>query len=230
MDILTVVLQLSSRRALPHLESIFQTIRDECSKSQQSENIDAFLRVFNAFLRHVARWKATSNADVASVPMQVEEMQDADPLRNWLDILERPSPFEERTDPNVENESNLNPAAGAADDVDMKDEEVDLKPQLPRHIEMVKDIINQVLKYVGFTEKTHQILALECLICGVPLLHDYEDELLPLVHLIWSPLVEKFRNKDAVVLNRCFTLLNVLATYAKEFILKRSVEYVSPLF
>ncbi|XP_036323693.1 uncharacterized protein LOC118737353 [Rhagoletis pomonella] len=228
VDILTVVLQLSSRRSLPHLESIFQTIRNECSKSQQSENIDAFLRVFNAFLRHVARWKITSNADVASVTMQVEEMQDADPLRNWLDILERPSPFEESDASNMESLSNANPATSAADDVDMKDEEVDLKPQLPRHIEMVKDIINQVLKYVGFREKTHQILALECLVCGVPLLHDYEDELLPLVHLIWSPLVEKFRNRDAVVLNRCFTLLNVLATYAKEFILKRSVNDVVP--
>ncbi|XP_053946965.1 uncharacterized protein LOC128855805 [Anastrepha ludens] len=231
VDILTVALQLSSSRSLPHLENIFQTIHDEFSKCKHSENINAFLRVFNAFLRHVERWQTTSNADVASVPMQVEDTQDGgDPLQIWLDILEKPNPF-------VENDENVNlddesketkTAPQTTDDVDMQDEERDLKSQLPRHIEMVKQILNQVLKYVGFLDKTHQLLALECLICGIPLLRDYEDELLPIVHLIWSPFVEKFRNSDAVVLNRCFTLLNVLATYAKEFILKRSIDDVIP--
>ncbi|XP_050331335.1 uncharacterized protein LOC126760036 [Bactrocera neohumeralis] len=230
VDILTVLLQLSTRRALPHLENIFQTIYNECSKSQQSENINAFLRVFNAFLKHVARWQMSSDVEVCSVPMQVEDTQEADLLQNWLDILERTSAFVEDESVNMENDTNAKSTTNTADDVEMKDEVAadDLKPQLPRHIQMVKDITTQVLKFVGFVDQTHQILALECLIQAVPLLHDYEDELLPLVHLTWSPLVERFRNNDAVVLNRCFTLLNVLATHAKEFILKRSLDDVIP--
>lgn len=213
---------------MPHLENIFQTIYNECSKSQQSENINAFLRVFNAFLKHVARWQMSTNVEVSSVTMQVEDMQEADVLKNWLDILERTNAFVEEESVNIENVTNAKSTINTADDVEMKEEEMgeDLKPQLPRHIQMVKDITTQVLKFVGFVDQTHQILALECLIQAVPLLHAYEDELLPLVHLMWSPLVEKFRNNDAVVLNRCFTLLNVLATHAKEFILKRSLEYV----
>ncbi|CAD6992746.1 unnamed protein product [Ceratitis capitata] len=235
VDILTVVLQLSTRRALPHLENIFQTIYNECSKSQQSENINAYLRVFSAFLKHVARWQATSNAEVAAIPMQIEQAQEEDLLQNWLDLLEKPSTFIENEEANVEGETNSKTPTDSTEDVEMKTEEFeaaqegeDVKPPLPRYIQMVKDIITQVLKFVSFADKTHQILALECLISCVPLLHDYEDELLPLVHLMWSPLVEKFRNNDAVVLNRCFTLLNVLATHAKEFILKRSLDDVIP--
>ncbi|XP_012155048.1 uncharacterized protein LOC101451495 [Ceratitis capitata] len=238
VDILTVVLQLSTRRALPHLENIFQTIYNECSKSQQSENINAYLRVFNAFLKHVARWQATSNAEVAAIPMQIEQAQEEDLLQDWLDLLEKPSTFIENEEANVEGETNSKTPTDSTEDVEMNEmkteefeaaqEGEDVKPPLPRYIQMVKDIITQVLKFVSFADKTHQILALECLISCVPLLHDYEDELLPLVHLMWSPLVEKFRNNDAVVLNRCFTLLNVLATHAKEFILKRSLDDVIP--
>nr|XP_014092507.2 uncharacterized protein LOC106619061 [Bactrocera oleae] len=230
VDILTVLLQLSTRRALPHLENIFQTIYNECSRSQQSENMNAFLRVFNAFVKHVARWQMSSDVEVSSVPMQVEDTQEVDHLQNWLDILERSNAIVVDESVNMENETTAKTTTNTTDDVEMKDEETedDLKPQLPRHILMVKDITSQVLKFVSFVDQTHQILALECLIQAVPLLRDYEDELLPLVHLMWSPLVEKFRNNEAVVLNRCFTLLNVLATHAKEFILKRSLNDVIP--
>lgn len=190
--------------------------------------MNAFLRVFNAFVKHVARWQMSSDVEVSSVPMQVEDTQEVDHLQNWLDILERSNAIVVDESVNMENETTAKTTTNTTDDVEMKDEETedDLKPQLPRHILMVKDITSQVLKFVSFVDQTHQILALECLIQAVPLLRDYEDELLPLVHLMWSPLVEKFRNNEAVVLNRCFTLLNVLATHAKEFILKRSLKYV----
>ncbi|XP_067626325.1 TELO2-interacting protein 1 homolog isoform X2 [Eurosta solidaginis] len=232
VDILTVVLQLSSRRALPHLETIFQTIQEECSKSQQNENINAFLRAFHAFLKHITQWQNSSDADVTAVPMQIidDAIQNDDHLKNWLQILESSNSFIEDGDVNVDNENikYTEIAENSSADVDMIDESADVKPQLPRHIDMVKNILNQTLKFVSFRENSQQILALECLICGLPLLRNYEDELLPLVHLIWSPLVEKFRNGDVIVLNRCFTLMNILATYAKDFILKRSLDDVIP--
>jgi len=88
---------------------------------------------------------------------------------------------------------------------------------------MVKDILGQVIKFISTDNQAQQIAALECFSSGLPLLADYENELLPLVHLVWQPLVEKFRQKDALVLNRCFTLLHLLGVHAKDFILKRSL-------
>lgn len=225
MDILTVVLQYSTRGNVPHLDSIFQTICDECAKLQPTDNVHSYLRVFNAFLSHVTSWQSDTLKDLNDIEMQVDEEQNI--LSNWLNTLNKLPP-EELID--LEN------APKEEEDVNMLDKEVDdssmtqpeTKPVLPRHIEMTKHILSQAIKFLSNSDQTQQILALECLATGVPLLAGYEDELLPLVHLVWQPLVEKFRQKDPLVLSRCFSLLHILGIHAKEFILKRSLSDVIP--
>lgn len=224
VDILTVVLQYSTRGSVPHLDSIFQTICEECCKSHQTGNVHSYLRVFNAFLKHVINWQGTIATEITDSQMSVDEEHNI--LDTWLNVLNK-----QPTDTNVY----LNSVPNEEADITMPEAEIDesvtdqpSKPSLPRHIEIIKEIISQSIKFLTNSEQIHQIHALECLISGVPLLRDYEDELLPLVHLLWHPLVEKFRQKDSVVLNRCFSLLHILALHAKEFILKRSLNDVIP--
>ncbi|XP_034660104.1 uncharacterized protein LOC117896141 [Drosophila subobscura] len=222
VDILTVVLQYSSRGSVPHLDSIFQTIREECSKSHQTSNVQSYLRVFNAFLKHVTHWHGDTTAEINAeqLPMQVDEDQSV--LSTWLHVLEKPQLLQdESADINMDE-----PVAEESPESDAEPEP--MKPVLPRHIEIIKDILGQVIKFVSTAEQSQQIVALECFASGVPLLADYENELLPLVHLIWRPLVEKFRQTDALVLNRCFTLLRLLGIHAKDFIAKRSLSDVIP--
>lgn len=225
MDILTVVLQYSTRGNVPHLDSIFQTICEECTKLQQTDNVHSYLRVFNAFLSHVTSWKSDTLEQITDMEMQVDEEENI--LSNWLNILNK-SPADEPI--NLEN------TPQHEEDINMPDTELnehsmpqsETKPELPRHIEMTKQILSQAIKFLSNSDQTQQILALECIATGVPLLADYEDELLPLVHLVWQPLVEKFRQKDPLVLSRCFSLLHILGLHAKEFILKRSLSDVIP--
>ncbi|XP_001358594.3 TELO2-interacting protein 1 homolog [Drosophila pseudoobscura] len=222
VDILTVVLQYSSRLNVPHLDSIFQTIREECSKSHQTGNVQSYLRVFNAFLKHVSHWHSNTTAEINAEqpPMQVDEDQSV--LSTWLHVLEKPQLLQDEN-------ADINMDEPVAEDLPESDTEPEpIKPVLPRHIEIIKDILGQVIKFVSTAEQSQQIVALECFASGVPLLADYENELLPLVHLIWRPLVEKFRQKDALVLNRCFTLLHLLGIHAKDFIAKRSLSDVIP--
>ncbi|EDW15512.1 uncharacterized protein LOC6573992 [Drosophila mojavensis] len=224
VDILTVVLQYSTRGNVPHLESIFQTICEECTKSHQTGNVHSYLRVFNAFLRHVVSWQDTIATEISDTPMHVDE--DNNILNTWLNVLNKQPtdiPIDLNSVPSGEADINMPEA-----DLDDSPAEEPSKPSLPRHIELIKEIIGQSVKFLSNSEQTQQILALECLISGVPLLKDYEDELLPLVHLLWAPLVEKFRQKDPVVLNRCFSLLHILALHTKEFIVKRSLSDVIP--
>ncbi|KAH8407125.1 hypothetical protein KR222_007566 [Zaprionus bogoriensis] len=225
VDILTVVLQYSTRGNVPHLDSIFQTICDECTKLHQTDNVHSYLRVFNAFLSHVTSWQSDTTKDIPDTEMQVDEDQNI--LNNWLNMLNNPVPEEEPV--NLENSANQE------EDVNMPNTEPEdpaasepSKPVLPRHIELTKQILGQAIKFLSNADQAQQILALECLATGVPLLADYENELLPLVHLVWQPLVEKFRQKDPLVLNRCFSLLHVLGRHAKDFILKRSLSDVIP--
>ncbi|EDW42823.1 TELO2-interacting protein 1 homolog [Drosophila sechellia] len=225
VDILTVVLQYSTRGNVPHLESLFQTIREECSKSHQTTNVHSYLRVFKAFLNHVSEWNDDAAAEVnAELPMQVDEEQNV--LSTWMSVLERPKLLNDMNgDTNMADAEE--PAKDEADDAD-DTEAKPTKPVLPRHVEMVKDILGQVIKFISTADQGQQIAALECFSSGLPLLANYEDELLPLVHLVWQPLIEKFRQKDALVLNRCFTLLHLLGVHAKDFILKRSLSDVIP--
>ncbi|KAH8386317.1 hypothetical protein KR200_010152 [Drosophila serrata] len=227
VDILTVVLQYSSRGNVPHLDSLFHTIRDECSKSHQMANVHSYLRVFNAFLKHVSEWKGDADAEVNAFesPMQVDD--DESVLTTWTNVLKKPQLLD---DPNVDANMTDVPVQDAKEDAGGDDDTVPepTKPVLPRHVEMVKDILSQVIKFVSTAEQPQQIAAIECFSSGLPLLAAYENEFLPLVHLVWQPLVEKFRQKDALVLNRCFTLLHLLGVHAKDFILKRSLSDVIP--
>ncbi|XP_016975679.1 uncharacterized protein LOC108042068 [Drosophila rhopaloa] len=223
VDILTVVLQYSTRGNVPHLDSLFQTIREECSKSHQSSNVHSYLRVFRAFLNHVSHWQVNATAEINSeLPMQVDEEHSV--LNTWISVLNRPQLLE---DINGDADMTKEPAKDEAEDAE-DTEPKPTKPDLPRHVEMVKDILGQVIKFISNADQEQQIAALECFSSGLPLLADYENELLPLVHLVWQPLVEKFRQKDALVLNRCFTLLHLLGVHAKDFILKRSLSDVIP--
>ncbi|XP_017031707.1 TELO2-interacting protein 1 homolog [Drosophila kikkawai] len=228
VDILTVVLQYSSRGNVPHLDSLFHTIREECSKSHQTANVHSYLRVFNAFLKHVSNWQGDAEAEVNAVdqPMQVDDERQS-VLSSWMNALKKPQLLD---DLNGDADMPDSPAQDDQENAGAEDDTVPepMKPVLPRHVEMVKDILSQVIKFVSTAEQSQQIAAIECFSSGLPLLAAYENELLPLVHLVWQPLVEKFRQKDALVLNRCFTLLHLLGIYAKDFILKRSLSDVIP--
>ncbi|XP_060650759.1 uncharacterized protein LOC132787610 [Drosophila nasuta] len=226
VDILSVVLQYSTRGNVPHLDSIFQTICEECANSHQSDNIYSYLRVFNAFLRHVTSWQSETVQQVDDIQMQVED-EEHHILNTWLNVLNKVTidePIDLNSAPKEEPDVTMPPEG---DEEDPSTTEPS-KPELPRHIAMTKEILSQVIKFLSNAEQTQQILALECLATGVPLLADYENEFLPLVHLIWQPLVEKFRQKDALVLSRCFSLLHILGLHAKDFILKRSLSDVVP--
>ncbi|XP_023292391.2 uncharacterized protein LOC111675781 [Lucilia cuprina] len=229
VDILSVVLQFSSRNNLPHLEVIFETIYNECSKQCETDNVISYLKVFNAFLKHLTSWLLSCNYEINDrQAMYVDDDCDNenDLLNSWLEILNTPKTFcDSEQDVTMKCNSNTNQSC---DNNTEEDNVVDNDPQLPRHILMIKTILQQVIKFLTSSELQLQILSLECLTCGIPLLRGYDNELLPLIHLTWSPLVEKFRQKNALVLNRCFSLLEILATYGKDFITKRSLDDVMP--
>lgn len=161
--------------------------------------------------------------------MQTEHVnsESGDLLQSWLELLKQPKNIDPHNYSNInsENEQHIDDSLKNEQfhSNETRDDERDDK-SLPRHVEMIKSILEQVVKFINSSDQRLQILSLECLVCGLPLLKNYENELLPLVHLIWSPFVEKFRQRNALVLNRCFSLLEVIAMCSKDFITKRSLE------
>lgn len=74
-------------------------------------------------------------------------------------------------------------------------------------------------------DRNRKLLVLDILNSGLEVIKDLEDELLPIVHLIWSPLVGRFKEyQDPLIINYCFQLLMTLARLSKDFIRMRTVK------
>jgi hypothetical protein len=58
---------------------------------------------------------------------------------------------------------------------------------------------------------------------GLLLLVEYEDELLPIVHQLWHPLTDRFKDENVLVINRAWQLLHVLANVSNDFIRNRTL-------
>lgn len=227
---LTILLQLSTRNTLSYFEVIFETIYDQCCTIDNNSNIISYLRVFAAFIRNIKQLQMDFEIKLEMDIKQHQIKTNSDQLsnqqilfENWLNILQKSQtiPIATPSDDKPNDQQELD----TTEDFDENQKISNINNEIrPIHIDIVKKILYQVVKFINSKRISHQILALECLIDGLPLLQNYENYLLPLVHAIWKPFIAKCRQEDPLVLNRCFTLFSTLAETAKDFIAKRSSE------
>lgn len=101
----------------------------------------------------------------------------------------------------------------------------DDKKEIPTHIKMVISVLKHTINFLPSNNLQEKLLSLDILKFGIVLIKDYEDELLPLVHQIWSPLVPRFKETaQPVVINRSFKLLATLAYVSEDFIRRRTMK------
>lgn len=93
------------------------------------------------------------------------------------------------------------------------------------HVELTALILKRSLHFLPSKTQARKLLVLEILEQGVELLKEYEDELLPVVHQIWSPLIQRFKeDNDPVIMRLSIRLVSTLARLAKDFIRMRVVK------
>lgn len=93
------------------------------------------------------------------------------------------------------------------------------------HISITVAILKTSLHFLPSKDKNRKLLVLEILNGGLEVIKDWEDELLPIVHQIWSPLVGRFKEyQDPLIINYSFQLLMSLARHSKEFIRIRTIK------
>lgn len=98
------------------------------------------------------------------------------------------------------------------------------KPIIPKHIEFVLNILKICLKFISSKKLEDKLLVLETLNFGLQIIENHENELLPLVHLIWYNFAERFKEKEALIIDRSFNLLVTLARLSKDFIRQRTLQ------
>lgn len=134
-------------------------------------------------------------------------------VKKWLEILDGKGLLEiskEENDEKEEEEEELE-----------KEEE---KPVIPKHIEFVLNILKICLKFISSKKLEDKLLVLETLNFGLQIIETHENELLPLVHLIWYNFAERFKENEALIIDRSFNLLVTLARLSKDFIRQRTLQ------
>lgn len=123
------------------------------------------------------------------------------------------------------------------------EEEPPKKAEKPMHIELTERMMRHCVMMLSSPHDDTKIIALKTAACGMRLLRNQEDILLPLVHELWTPLVRrltavnsKAQTRDADKLsgvnlnvNLCaYECLISMALYAKDFIKRRTLDTIIP--
>lgn len=105
------------------------------------------------------------------------------------------------------------------------DEHHQISETLPKHVKITVDLSNHCLHFLASKDRNKKIIVLEILNDSVLILSKWENELLPLVHKIWSPLVTRFdQMAEPLIIRTSFTLLCTLAQTSKQFIRSRTLK------
>ncbi|XP_071442976.1 TELO2-interacting protein 1 homolog [Hetaerina americana] len=102
------------------------------------------------------------------------------------------------------------------------------KEKPPKHVMLTVQVLQQILAFISSKDKEKKLMALDIIAEGIQIAEGYDDELLPLVHKIWSPLMVQFTSDDPLIMHCAFNLLLVLALVAKSFITERTLRKVLP--
>ncbi|CAH0723534.1 unnamed protein product, partial [Brenthis ino] len=230
LQILAVVMEYSDVGILDYLYGIVEDVLvQSCDKYYQND-LYAYLQVFLTFVNCIRKWFLTEPKPNVQTQNEIDILKDVIEYEKNKDKMERllsEGDFERECGKSVEEMYKEDLKRREEDLLDYDDTVAPEAPPVPRHVTVTLTILKRCVHFIPL-QRDESILALEILTLGLPIIKDYEDELLPLVHVIWAPLVGRFESEPPV-LRKAFDLFVVLADVSKDFIRSRAVKEVLPV-
>lgn len=210
---LSVILKHSSLTSIPHLENIITTVLDESAKNYQVNNLSSFLKVFQMILSRIYDWTDASTEYTVSDVKYPAALNKSAIFTHWLNILNEPQTnYDDDSTVEPENDTEIQP----------EPENEPKKPDVPQHIQITLTILRRCIKYLSLKSRMDKCLVIDSLAIGLEIIRHIDGELLPMIHQIWLPFVERLKETDTIVLQKCFSLLIVLGRLGKDFLYKRT--------
>ncbi|XP_047517372.1 TELO2-interacting protein 1 homolog isoform X2 [Pieris napi] len=227
LEILSVVMEYSDSTILEYMYGIVEDVLLQSCDKYYQKNLYSYLQVFHTFVSCIYKWfphkrtedEHTDTKDV--LDDVIEYIKSEEEAQRAINESEKDGrSVEEMFNEDLERTEN--------DALDYDDTVTKEKPPLPKHIEVTITILKRCINFVPAKNRDDAILTLQILTLGLPVIKDYEDELLPLVHQTWGPLVTRFEDADTAVLRRALDVLVTLAMLSKDFIRHRTLKEVLP--
>lgn len=111
---------------------------------------------------------------------------------------------------------------------DICDVETDKKPPVPGHIKLLVQVLKRCIHLQSSSNIYVQTAVLGIIKLAVIPLSCCEDELLPVVHLLWTPLVARFQKDNWHLCAKAFEVVSSLAETSRDFIRERTLREVWP--
>lgn len=226
LEILSVVIKYSSLDSIPHLENIITTVMAESAKPYQLRNTLYFLNIFHMILQGISVWllkNCTEPVENKTESPKIEDQNDSNFYSLWVDMIRKEDDLnddlEEENIPLEEKLKKMHESLHEEDNEEQTNEEVS---ETPAFIKFTINILKRCIRYVSSKNRNEKLVALDTICVGLEIIKPYENELLPIVHLVWQPFAERVHDKDPIILRKCFTVLHILAKHAKDFIYKRT--------
>ncbi|XP_071865673.1 telo2 interacting protein 1 [Bombus fervidus] len=237
LDVVGVVMKYSTMDVLPCLKNIVEDVLLQLNSSFQKRNSYAFLKVFYTFticIQNLVNSKHVSTVHGQSVDTKTESLKiiqslseyyEAKRVDEYIDDMEQSCEIkEEKEEEKIEVEVNEEENEYQADSIEQEEKEKNPPP----YIKMIEDVMKHCLHFLPSKEIQKSLIAMLTLQEGLEILANWENQLLPIVHLLWHPLVDRFHDGNVLLINRAWQLLNTLADVSKDFIRSRTLKQVLP--
>ena len=139
---------------------------------------------------------------------------------NTVDILETdPLSLEGNGVTGQENENHMSDPE--------KEDDTSEKKELPVHVKIIKKVCERSVNLLTLPEADHRALVLDIISHCITILSTEENDLLPLVHKMWSSLVNRLQD-ELHVASKAFQLVLQLSTVCGDFVYRRITSDVFP--
>ncbi|ESO02777.1 hypothetical protein HELRODRAFT_174193 [Helobdella robusta] len=129
---------------------------------------------------------------------------------------------------NINNHSNSNNNNNDNNDYSNKDVDGDSNRSLPYYVNMMEQILDRCQHFLIFPSVHMRLTTLHIVSVLCPALKSYQDVLLPLVHKIWKPFVNRFKDEEHFIAIKAFEVLKEISEASGDFVRRRMVSEVMP--
>ncbi|XP_074068009.1 TELO2-interacting protein 1 homolog [Macrotis lagotis] len=239
--VLEIMFQNSDTSLLPLVEDVIQDVLFSLDQFHD-ERAASFLCVLHTVMGALVRWFPEAKED-KQLPEQnfrkekYDIYQDSTTLEKGFAFT---TPAEEMEQFLLDYLKNKNVADGNVSDSDNEEEQPlppktemndvcpDVEASLPVQTQIAKDVMERCIHLLSDKDLKTRLKVLDVLELCVTVLQSHENQLLPMVHQAWLPLVHRLTNDDPLAILRAFKVLCTLGNKCGDFLRNRFSKDILP--
>ncbi|KAK0082192.1 hypothetical protein PV325_010901 [Microctonus aethiopoides] len=234
LNVVSVVMKYSTLDLLPCLKEIVEDALIQLGANFQQANAYSLLKVLYTFILCIKQMACNENNNQDNNETQQEKIDVKEKvIQTLLEYYEAKKVSEQidnddlgGTPEDIFKELKEKEANDGPENYNLPEENETKEP--PAHVTMIESVMKRCLHFLPSKDISKTLLAMQTLQEGLPILSSWSEQLLPIVHQLWHPLVDRFHDSNILIMNRAWQLLYTLASLSEDFIRNRTLKNVSP--